>query len=663
MEKSHTVKLFVGNLPLDTSQEELSAIFESYGQVVSCSVLRQFAFVHLAGQGAAERAIRELNGREFRGRNLVVEESRGRPLHSTKVFVGNLSGMCTTEDLQELFQTFGKVLECDKVKGYAFVHMENKEDALKAIEALHGTSFKGRPLSVELSKVQPNKQAPTGKIPCVSCGKQGHYAGECPAGKASSLEQYQSQAAVLAAAAAAAAGLPLQVQQSVHNSVYNTSTLDPTYAALTGLTAGTSARAAAAAEGSALAPAVYGALASQVYGSVPNALYGSVANQAAAAATLNHALNPAAGAAAQLYGSVSPALAYGQMTSGAALASAAAAAGYGHQVYASPMGNPVFLAAPGMEMSAAAASVNPAYTMAPTLYTTSPAYAALGAADPSALLEAARAHYLAQGQQQMLEQHGGGKAERDRSPLRRAAAPLLPDPVMKPFMYHHQRAKRRALLPTPAGRAAEEAAQQEEDAMARYYSEYYQQLQQYPQYQYAAAYPPPGALAAMQGLTAIPATAIPAAAAAAHAQVAAAAAHHAHANVAMPAVPTPAAAAHAAHHAVATLDAALRPVPLPPPPPPPPSPPPVVSAPTPPVVASAAAVAAMAPHHQFHPAHHHHHHPHHHAHHHGHGRLYEPQPPPSLPPPPAAAPQATAPQGARKDAMLRTLHTPETPYR
>ncbi|XP_016347536.1 RNA-binding protein 14b [Sinocyclocheilus anshuiensis] len=151
MDKGQTIKLFVGNLALDTTQEELSAIFESYGQVVSCSVLRQFAFVHLQGEGAAERAIRELNGREFKGRNLVVEESRGRPLHSTKVFVGNLSSMCTTEDLRELFQTFGKVLECDKVKGllennrqmcrsniaiqgqgYAFVHMENKEDALQA---------------------------------------------------------------------------------------------------------------------------------------------------------------------------------------------------------------------------------------------------------------------------------------------------------------------------------------------------------------------------------------------------------------------------------------------------------------------------------------------------------------------------------------------------
>ncbi len=119
MDKGNTVKLFVGNLALETTQEELSAIFESYGQVVSCSVLRQFAFVHLQGEGAAEQAIQELNGREFKGRNLVVEESRGRPLHSTKVFVGNLSSMCTTEDLRELFQTFGKVLECDKVKGKA----------------------------------------------------------------------------------------------------------------------------------------------------------------------------------------------------------------------------------------------------------------------------------------------------------------------------------------------------------------------------------------------------------------------------------------------------------------------------------------------------------------------------------------------------------------
>ncbi|XP_047241500.1 RNA-binding protein 14b isoform X2 [Girardinichthys multiradiatus] len=388
MDKSHTVKLFVGNLALDTTQEELSAIFEPYGQVVSCSVLRQFAFVHLQGEGAADRAIRELNGREFRGRNLVVEESRGRPLHSTKVFVGNLSGMCTTEDLKQLFQTFGKVLECDKVKGYAFVHMENKEDALQAIEALHGTSFKGRPLSVELSKVQPSKQTPTGKIPCVNCGKQGHYAGECPVGKPS-LEQYQSQAAVLAAAAAAAAGLPLQVQQSVHNSVYNTSTFDPTYAALTGITTGTRT------DGNPVNPAVYGALASQVYGAnVANQLYGTVASQAALTS-----------GATQMYSSMAPNI-YGQM------AASAAAAAYTTPVYTPTVSNhPVYLtAAPGIEMPAGAATVNTAYSVAPAIYgTATPAYAhisAMGAADPAtALFEAARqAHYFVQGQQVMADQ-------------------------------------------------------------------------------------------------------------------------------------------------------------------------------------------------------------------------------------------------------------------
>uniref|UniRef100_A0A8C7Q5J9 RNA-binding protein 14 n=1 Tax=Oncorhynchus mykiss TaxID=8022 RepID=A0A8C7Q5J9_ONCMY len=515
MDKSNTVKLFVGNLALDTTQEELSAIFEAYGQVVSCSVLRQFAFVHLQGEGAAERAIRELNGREFRGRNLVVEESRGRPLHSTKVFVGNLSGMCTTEDLQELFQTFGKVLECDKVKarlsssaGYAFVHMENKEEALQAIEALHGTSFKGRPLSVELSKVQPSKQTPTGKIPCVSCGKQGHYAGECPVGK-SSLEQYQSQAAVLAAAAAAAAGLPLQVQQSVHNSVYNTSTFDPTYAALTGLTTGTRA------EGNPVNQAVYGALATQVYGAnVANQLYGvQAANQAAALTQ--------AGATQVYASSMNPSHAalYGQLSQIAASpAAASAAAAYSTPVYAHAMANhhhpgAIYLAAPGVEMPAAAAAVNQAYAMAPALYGGAQhAYGHLGmgaamsaSADPSAaIFEAARVqHYFAQGQQVLAEQQNAAavaaaqaakSGERDRSPLRRSAGSLLPDPVMKPFMYQRAPKQRRPLLPTPAGRAAEEAAEAGEDPMAReqcqQYAEYnhqqYQQLQhlqeQYQQY-------------------------------------------------------------------------------------------------------------------------------------------------------------------------------------
>ncbi|XP_013873092.1 RNA-binding protein 14a isoform X2 [Austrofundulus limnaeus] len=268
---SDNVKLFVGNLPLDATQEELSKLFAPYGEINTCSLLRQYAFVTLKGEGAADRAIRHLDGKEYRGRPLVVEESRARPPNSIKVFVGNISATCSADDLHGLFSTFGRVLDCDKVKarlcsnvGYAFVHMERKEEALAAIEALNGTVFKGRPLAVELSKAQPliNQLASAGGSASPGGGKEGLLPRPPP-----SLEHHQSQAAVLAAAAAAAAGLPIQVQQSVHNSFYNTTTFDATYAALKGITS------AKGADG-----VIYGALASQVYGSVADQVYQEMAN-------------------------------------------------------------------------------------------------------------------------------------------------------------------------------------------------------------------------------------------------------------------------------------------------------------------------------------------------------------------------------------------------
>ncbi|KAJ3589220.1 hypothetical protein NHX12_010067 [Muraenolepis orangiensis] len=276
---SDNVKLFVGNLPLDATHDELNKLFSPHGDVNTCSLLRQYAFITLKGEGAADRAIRHLDGKEYRGRPLVVEESRARPPNSTKVFVGNLSSTCTADDLHGLFQSFGRVLDCDKVKarlcsnaGYAFVHMERKEEALLAIEGLNGTMYKGRQLSVELSKAQPlvNQLASMDAANlAASMAAGGPREGLLPR-PASSMEHHQSQAAILAAAAAAAAGLPIQVQQSVHNSFYNTTSFDPTYTALKGLTSTRSA--------DGVNPAIYGALASQVYGSVADQVYHDVAN-------------------------------------------------------------------------------------------------------------------------------------------------------------------------------------------------------------------------------------------------------------------------------------------------------------------------------------------------------------------------------------------------
>ncbi|XP_030601560.1 RNA-binding protein 14a isoform X2 [Archocentrus centrarchus] len=279
------VKLFVGNLPIDATHEELNKLFAPYGEINTCSLLRQYAFVTLKGEGAADRAIRHLDGKEYRGRPLVVEESRARPPNSTKVFVGNLSATCSADDLHGLFSTFGRVLDCDKVKarlcsnvGYAFVHMERKEDAMAAIDALNGTMFKGRQLAVELSKAQPliNQIVTAGNSTSPAGGREGLLPRPPP-----SLEHHQSQAAVLAAAAAAAAGLPIQVQQSVHNSFYNTTSFDPTYAALKGITSSKGADGV-----------IYGALASQVYGSVADQVFQELSNHNSASSAPEEEVEP-----------------------------------------------------------------------------------------------------------------------------------------------------------------------------------------------------------------------------------------------------------------------------------------------------------------------------------------------------------------------------------
>lgn len=115
------VKVFVGNVPEEASQVELRDLFEAAvpGDVVRVALMKQFAFVHLRDEAAAERAIQKLNGHLLHCHRVVVEFSRPRPTHTVKIFVGNVSAACTSGELRVLFQEFGPVIECDIVKGSA----------------------------------------------------------------------------------------------------------------------------------------------------------------------------------------------------------------------------------------------------------------------------------------------------------------------------------------------------------------------------------------------------------------------------------------------------------------------------------------------------------------------------------------------------------------
>jgi RNA recognition motif-containing protein len=79
--------IFVGNLSFHTTQEELQAAFATYGAVDRVNIVtdrdsgqpRGFAFVEMSDSGAAQNAIRQLNGTEMNGRALNVNEARPKP--------------------------------------------------------------------------------------------------------------------------------------------------------------------------------------------------------------------------------------------------------------------------------------------------------------------------------------------------------------------------------------------------------------------------------------------------------------------------------------------------------------------------------------------------------------------------------------------------------
>jgi len=79
------MKLYVGNLNFKTTQESLEALFSNYGEVQEVAVIndrdtgrpRGFAFVTMDDEGGS-KAIEALNGNEFEGRSLNVNEARPR---------------------------------------------------------------------------------------------------------------------------------------------------------------------------------------------------------------------------------------------------------------------------------------------------------------------------------------------------------------------------------------------------------------------------------------------------------------------------------------------------------------------------------------------------------------------------------------------------------
>jgi len=77
-------KLYVGNLSYAVNSDDLQELFADYGEVKEVKIIegKGFGFVEMSNQSEAEKAKGALDGSEFKGRTLKVDEAR--PPRSTQ---------------------------------------------------------------------------------------------------------------------------------------------------------------------------------------------------------------------------------------------------------------------------------------------------------------------------------------------------------------------------------------------------------------------------------------------------------------------------------------------------------------------------------------------------------------------------------------------------
>eukprot|EP00545_Synedropsis_sp_CCMP1620_P000922 CAMPEP_0119029200 /NCGR_PEP_ID=MMETSP1176-20130426/40320_1 /TAXON_ID=265551 /ORGANISM="Synedropsis recta cf, Strain CCMP1620" /LENGTH=300 /DNA_ID=CAMNT_0006985513 /DNA_START=19 /DNA_END=917 /DNA_ORIENTATION=- len=201
------VKLYVGNLDYATDEQRLRDEFGQFGTVTDVFLPmergtqrpRGFGFVTLSSRESSERAITKMDQAQLDGRTIRVNESRPKGERApggaapggrgpggavgfnaagkedVKLYVGNLAFDTPEEQVRQLFEQYGKVVDCflptdrdtGKPRGFAFVTMPSA-DAEQACSKLSGYEVDGRALRV--NEAQPKGSSGGG-------GGRGGYGG------------------------------------------------------------------------------------------------------------------------------------------------------------------------------------------------------------------------------------------------------------------------------------------------------------------------------------------------------------------------------------------------------------------------------------------------------------------------------------------------------
>jgi len=185
--------VYVKNLPEDSTEEELTALFSAHGPITSSKLAmspegkpKGFGFINFRTPEEATAAVNALNGHDFKGKELFVARAqkrderekelrerfevlkieRQKKYEGVNLYVKNLGDEITEDRLKQEFAPFGTVTSCKimvdpagKSRGFGFVCFASPEEATKAVAEMTNRMLDGKPLYVSLAQRKEARRA------------------------------------------------------------------------------------------------------------------------------------------------------------------------------------------------------------------------------------------------------------------------------------------------------------------------------------------------------------------------------------------------------------------------------------------------------------------------------------------------------------------------
>ncbi|KAF6723203.1 Heterogeneous nuclear ribonucleoprotein Q [Oryzias melastigma] len=170
-------RLFVGSIPKSKTKEQIVEEFSKVTDGLNDVILyhqpddkkknRGFCFLEFEDHKTAAQARRRLMSGKVKVWGILVTVEWADPIEDPDpevmakvkvLFVRNLANSVTEEILEKAFSAFGKLERVKKLKDYAFVHFEEREGAVKALDEMNGKELEGEPIEIVFAKPPDQKR-------------------------------------------------------------------------------------------------------------------------------------------------------------------------------------------------------------------------------------------------------------------------------------------------------------------------------------------------------------------------------------------------------------------------------------------------------------------------------------------------------------------------